>query len=699
MHDPAAQPTETWFDRWIVESPIRKFVWNSLLRVPWLIAFNVIGVALLVGLFKFTSQGQDLLRICAEPGFTGRGLLWNPLFLLATLGASLTFWYSSRLLLGVDYPGYPLDRKYAAFGRRWWPRLVGTLVPAAIGWTFDDLAGPGAPGAAGVLAWLYLAMAAVLLLFYVARRPLFRVPARFMVEDLVRAVPESDRRLVRAVMLTGFGLLVAFVLLPVILPRALGTPAIAVLGIAGISLFGTSVLTAWPLKHGAPPLTLLAVVLALVAGIWNDNHALRVDQGWSTQAPRPTPADRLAAWQGQFPSTADGRLILVATSGGGIRAAYWTASALAYLEQKFGAPFTERLFAISGVSGGSVGAAAYVALKGGAVTTDLLTTTRTVLRQDFLSPVVAGFLFPDLLQRFVPYPLALADRQRFLERGFEAAFSGPAGALFSGPFQGLYSGIGGTRLPSLLLNTTLVGSGQRAVFSNLALDGLPQVVDLLDPAYDLGGVRTSAAAGASARFTYLSPAGSVPLADGTALRLVDGGYFENSGTATLADLLVTLRAAAPSLRPILLLINNDTTGSPLCNRDGADPTTVGGQAFNATVSEVTAPAEALLNTRSARGTLAQVTAADLVDALGGAVIEVPLAAVLRAASAQLDDRALAVLTESFAEPPLGWSLSAQVREGMDQTLEQERGGLAREFGYLAVALGLQPGEVPRCNAR
>ncbi|WP_373510564.1 hypothetical protein [Thiocapsa sp.] len=48
---------------------MRKFIWDSLLRVPWLIAYNIAGTAVLAILFAFTSQGQDLLRISAERVF------------------------------------------------------------------------------------------------------------------------------------------------------------------------------------------------------------------------------------------------------------------------------------------------------------------------------------------------------------------------------------------------------------------------------------------------------------------------------------------------------------------------------------------------------------------------------------------------------------------------------------------------------
>jgi hypothetical protein len=73
---------------------VRKFIWDSLLRVPWLIDYNIAGTAVLVILFALTSQRRDLLRISAERGFAlaDLGFLWNLLFLIGTLIGSLSLW-------------------------------------------------------------------------------------------------------------------------------------------------------------------------------------------------------------------------------------------------------------------------------------------------------------------------------------------------------------------------------------------------------------------------------------------------------------------------------------------------------------------------------------------------------------------------------------------------------------------------------
>lgn len=188
-----------------------------------------------------------------------------------------------------------MDPKYAAFGRRSWPRVVGSLVPLAIGWTFLKIGSP-APSSETLLGWLYLGMGFALLLVYVARRPIFGEERDDMILDLRNAVPTEHRRRGRALLIAAFALVPLFVIAPVLLPQLPGAPAIAVLGVVGISLFGTGVLTYFPMSNGAPPLTLAVLLLALVSGIWDDNHAVRVGDSANIAVQRPTPVEQLAAW-------------------------------------------------------------------------------------------------------------------------------------------------------------------------------------------------------------------------------------------------------------------------------------------------------------------------------------------------------------------------------------------------------------------
>src|SRR5690606_40467548 len=83
-----------------------------------------------------------------------------------------------------------------------------------------------------------------------------------------------------------------------------------------------------------------------------------------------------------------------ATQGGGIRALNWTTRVLHNLDSMYDA-FIDQTFVISGVSGGGVGAAAYLAFRNDMANGRIKAENPDSLfkeftRQDFLSPLTAS---------------------------------------------------------------------------------------------------------------------------------------------------------------------------------------------------------------------------------------------------------------------------------------------------------------------
>src|SRR5262249_5687963 len=135
-------------------------------------------------------------------------------------------------------------------------------------------------------------------------------------------------------------------------------------------------------------------------------------------------------------------LIVVATEGGGLRAAYWTGAVLGLLADR-SSVFKDQAFAISGVSGGALGAVLYAtALREDPPpqnnlnqctdqnnTNNPLNSRRIecrielALAQDFLGPAVGGMLFTDLWNQFLPLPHGLPDRAVTLEQGWETGWA------------------------------------------------------------------------------------------------------------------------------------------------------------------------------------------------------------------------------------------------------------------------------------
>jgi hypothetical protein len=321
---------------------------------------------------------------------------------------------------------------------------------------------------------------------------------------------------------------------------------------------------------------------------WNDNHTIRVvPSNHPIGSARTTIESAFARWwktrkdQAKF----EGQrypVYVVAAQGGGIYAADHVAEFLAGM-QDLCPNFAHHVFAISGVSGGSVGATAFAGLtrelgnlkkpsaaegtcfrpQEGRRPTLFVDTTTEIFRRDLLSPLAASLFFPDFFQRFVPKPFERFDRARPLETAFEEAYaqgieeSGFARALtrpaqsLAVPFLTHWNPETYPDTPALVLNTTEVESGERRVISPFTFEGsglgfLPiWSDDPTPPGQQQLTLPLSTAAFLSARFPWVTPAAwfedvTEDKLSTHKVRLVDGGYFENSGVATAADMIENL---------------------------------------------------------------------------------------------------------------------------------------------------------------
>jgi hypothetical protein len=387
---------------------------------------------------------------------------------------------------------------------------------------------------------------------------------------------------------------------PIAVGRSLGSMVVAYFAfgaiLALVNAFEFAVSWATDKKwfgNGATPRVVGAYAVVFLVGLavlnaWlHPFHRVRPCDGGDCVAPpsaagfsvasspdeRPSVAAAARAWYDQAKaaySKTHGEvpvpMLIVATAGGGIRAAYWTATVLERLagdlEKEGGVrPY---LFAISGVSGGSVGAVAFDAAlaqrdesqcKAG----DVVACPRATafLTADFLAPALASLVFVDTPSSFL-LDIGQGDRGTALERSFETA----SGGLLTRPFLSLFpykkdSAAKGQApwRPILLLNATHEETGKRIITGHVLIER-NVFIDSLDALHVLGkDVRASTAAHNSARFSYISPAGDLGDKHGS---VIDGGYFENYGALSAFELARAARLELKGkIKLVILMISSD----------------------------------------------------------------------------------------------------------------------------------------------
>ena len=171
-------------------------------------------------------------------------------------------------------------------------------------------------------------------------------------------------------------------------------------------------------------------------------------------------------------------MILVAAEGGGIRGASWTLLSLRALEAQ-SINFPKNIFAFSGVSGGSVGSCVYLSTINQNVQDHSL---KKILGFDHLSKTTGALLFRTPIQKCIPFPIKILDRNYVLENSWESSIREYTNSnKFDKYVNELYNKEVFT-LPAIFLNCTVAETGQKAIYSNLAFSqyksGLDNIIDI-----------------------------------------------------------------------------------------------------------------------------------------------------------------------------------------------------------------------------
>ena len=335
-------------------------------------------------------------------------------------------------------------------------------------------------------------------------------------------------------------------------------------------------------------LLLYAAMIGVLVGANAAASSRKVDPAALAADQRPTLGQALERWLRGIcngepekdcePTLAKGGdggydVYFISSEGGGIRAAVWTSFVLQSFARQ-DPQFLARTFSISGVSGGAVGAAAFRACAE-APALERYRCLDRVAKTDMLAPVASAWMFEDAVAHVLPTSWCHTPGCGILSRGtwFEQTLE--TSTLASHPDAnapveiGFRRGLLASRImlsktqphvPYLLLNSTWVESGERAIASDLQIDwrnfhGAKDQIAITG-----SDISLATAAHNSARFPYINAIGALAAPANACKRredaaskgptkaddrpvcghLADGGYFDNSGGQTTVDVLQAL---------------------------------------------------------------------------------------------------------------------------------------------------------------
>jgi hypothetical protein len=414
-------------------------------------------------------------------------------------------------------------------------------------------------------------------------------------------------------------------------------------------------------------------------------------------------------------------VFIVAAEGGGAYAAVQSGVFLARLYDRCPA-LAHHVFAVSGVSGGSVGSAAFVAAANRLMSSPptaraetcrptagtsprgaLESAVSSMLKEDHLAPVIAVALFPDFLQRFLPVAIDTFDRARALESSLAqswVAHGSGATNPFRQSIRESWDPTGST--PMLLLNTVSVERGaQYAVgpiesptpFSD---DSIVRFRTFFSRGGSGGAVPSSydvslgTAASLSARFPGISPPGrhvDRDHPDGwrylVSDNFVDGGYVDNSGVEVAQNAIDVLQWFLSTGRSSSSEQDLEALEAPT-ERIEFYLVAIGGESrytshwsyTQSWTTGVAAPLVALLNSRATRARIA-------VDHARHADFELMQVS----------------LPWNFIKPPLGWKLNSSTVDIIGSTIGDSDRCISErstslENSFSAKVNSVAPGFVP-----
>jgi hypothetical protein len=429
-----------------------------------------------------------------------------------------------------------------------------------------------------------------------------------------------------------------------------------------------------------PVLSTLLICSLLSGAIARTDHQFKIFSSILPSTTNVSPRNVVRKWACARKKPSNAPVIIVATAGGGIRAAAWTTQVLTGLEEESrakGCPanLTSSLLAISSVSGGSVGSMFFLAgydSNTGEFRSDqdAIRSIRFNASRSTLSAVGWGFLYPDaartlpLLGMFIPQ---FVDRGWALENAWISGWPDPPN------ISNWRADVAAGHRPAAIFNATAAESGDRFLIASTDLSDIV-LGDGPDTLEDSKTIRFSTkfqgydvpvatAARLSATFPYVSP--EAQASDGpkrARVHIGDGGYYDNSGVLSALE---WLEQASSELKghPVRVLLIDSEPGTPQ-----------GGERWS-WQRQIVSPIDTLLNVRSASQELRS---------------KIELGVGMRLLNSQpdlgIDVKSIPFLFATPLPAPLSWHLTPEQRLSIDENWQANKGARKEVLKFLGCSV-------------
>ncbi|MCC6600152.1 MAG: patatin-like phospholipase family protein [Crocinitomicaceae bacterium] len=252
------------------------------------------------------------------------------------------------------------------------------------------------------------------------------------------------------------------------------------------------------------------------------------------------------------------KLVIIATSGGGSRAAFWTMKSLATADSLCGGRLMNHTSLITGASGGMIGAAylreLFLRQVQGGTESIYDTTCAENIARDLLNPIILSMTVNDWFIRYQK----LRDGNYYYtkDRGwaFEKQLGENTDYVFDKRLSDYRRAEEEALIPMMVLSPTIINDGRRLLISSLPVSYLTQTHQIngdpnplpediefsrLFAKQDAEHLRFITALRMNATFPYVLPMATLP--SNPPIEVMDAGIRDNFGLKTTMKFLYTFR--------------------------------------------------------------------------------------------------------------------------------------------------------------